>query len=103
MGYVYPDFVFFNFDISAIIYTCIRNCGFNLPHKAMTTDNKQSPERMKQIQRSVKKHRSSHDRLEVYIPKGWRAELKEQNSKDGITTSDWIRSIIAQKIGKHQD
>jgi hypothetical protein len=59
-----------------------------------------SPKRKEQISKSVKKHRATRDRLEVYIPKGWREELRIRNSAENLTTSDWIRKAIALRIGK---
>ena len=46
------------------------------------------------------KHRATRDRLEVYIPKGWRGALRDCNAKENLTTSDWIRLVIAERIGE---
>lgn len=56
--------------------------------------------RKQQISRSVKKHRQERDRIEVYIPLGWRDRLKEKNAEEGISTSDWIRRLVAERIGE---
>lgn len=61
-----------------------------------------SEKRRKQVSRSVKKHRQERDRIEVYIPRGWRDRLKERNSQEDppISTSEWIRRIVAERIGE---
>ncbi len=56
--------------------------------------------RRQQISRSVKKHRQERDRIEVYIPQGWRERLKAVNADEGISTSDWVRLQVAKRIGE---
>lgn len=60
----------------------------------------QSEHRKKQVSKSVKKHRKERDRLEVYIPRGWRELLKEKNNKEGISTSQWVRQVVAERINR---
>mgnify|MGYP005813376113 CR=1 FL=1 len=56
--------------------------------------------RREQVSRSVKRHRSQRDRLEVYIPQGWREKLKKVNDSEGLSTSAWVRSMVALRIGE---
>lgn len=55
--------------------------------------------RREQVSRSVRKHRQERDRIEVYIPRGWRERLKEKNATEGISTSEWLRELVAIRIG----
>lgn len=55
--------------------------------------------RLKQISDSVRRHRQQRDRLEVYIPQGWRERLRAANQAEGLTTSEWIRNLVAERIG----
>lgn len=55
--------------------------------------------RLKQISDSVRRHRQQRDRLEVYIPRGWRERLRAANQAEGLTTSEWIRNLVAERIG----
>lgn len=55
--------------------------------------------RREQVSRSVRKHRQERDRIEVYIPRGWRERLKEKNAAEGISTSEWLRELVAIRIG----
>ena len=58
--------------------------------------------RKKQVSKSVKKHRKERDRLEVYIPRGWRERLKKINDQENISTSQWVRDIVAHRIGENK-
>ena len=48
----------------------------------------------------MKRHRSQRDRLEVYIPQGWRERLKKINDSEEISTSAWVRNMVALRIGE---
>jgi LDH2 family malate/lactate/ureidoglycolate dehydrogenase len=63
------------------------------------SDTNQS-KRGQQVADSVRRHRQKRDRLEVYIPRGWRDLLREANAKEGISTSEWVRQAVAARIGK---
>ena len=56
--------------------------------------------RRDQISQSVKKHRQERDRIEVYIPLGWRDRLKRANASEGVSMSQWIREVVAKRIGE---
>ena len=56
--------------------------------------------RLRQVADSVRRHRSTRDRLEVYIPGGWRERLRLANASEGLTTSAWVRQIVADRIGE---
>lgn len=56
--------------------------------------------RRQQVADSVRRHRKTRDRLEVYIPLGWRDRLKEINEAKGMSTSEWVRQAVAKRIGE---
>ena len=56
--------------------------------------------RRQQISESVKRHRQRRDRLEVYIPQGWREKLRAVNFGEGLSTSAWVREMVAKRIGE---
>jgi LDH2 family malate/lactate/ureidoglycolate dehydrogenase len=56
--------------------------------------------RRQQVADSVRRHRKTRDRLEVYIPLGWRDRLKEVNEAKGMSTSEWVRQAVAERIGE---
>ena len=63
-----------------------------------SSDN--AEKRRQQVADSVRRHRTTRDRLEVYIPLGWRDRLKEVNEAKGMSTSEWVRQAVAERIGE---
>ena len=63
-----------------------------------SSDN--AEKRRQQVADSVRRHRKTRDRLEVYIPLGWRDRLKEVNEAKGMSTSEWVRQAVAERIGE---
>jgi LDH2 family malate/lactate/ureidoglycolate dehydrogenase len=57
--------------------------------------------RRQQVADSVRRHRKTRDRLEVYIPLGWRDRLRGVNEAKGVSTSEWVRQIVAARIGEY--
>lgn len=62
--------------------------------------NDQKQTRREQVANGVRRHRQKHDRVEVYLPRGWRKLLRATNRAAGLTTSQWLRKVVAKRIDR---
>jgi hypothetical protein len=54
-----------------------------------------------QVRAGVRRHRAKNDRLELFLPVGWRERLKKSVKVAGhVTLADWFRQIVAAEIGE---
>jgi hypothetical protein len=60
----------------------------------------QEEKRRAQVAASVARHRQKRDRLEVYLPAGWRERLAEVNQSENLSTTAWVRKVVAARIGE---
>ena len=64
-----------------------------------------SSARLAQTRRSVERHRQLNDRLELFLPLGWRQRLKDSISGDSdhASMAAWFRATVAERIGEEVD